>query len=745
MSRPQTRSARLAFLEALAPVAPRASVGLARRAARTSFLLLGAAALAGCQATGAGSVEGSTDARSPTAQIRANALPAADAERAPQPEGAGDGAQSARANASAPDFAQLAGALDLAALEEGHRVLGQELIARWEDLADSHRASADPAAALPYLDRALRIEPGRRSLHLARAEALVDLGDQLRAEGQSGVYISGSYDDARRAYDQAGRSPRVLLGASHAAWLSGDGASAHTLAKEALSRLADAHRNLVAGGSAAAAVAPSDVEVAPFGSPARIAAQGASLAFAQAVQQDAAVGRRAALEAEARTAIDRLIGEAPEDMFAWNSAIDFELWRGEHNAALDVLLAGIEQAPGEAALEARLVNLATGARGATGAADLLVELANTPDASPGLAFEAAKAQFEAALLNLPAPGNEPQSYPEQLARFSDAEVRFAKLSAGLLAGDPRAVELAGWRTVARLGRGWVEYAQLDLEQAAATFFSANEILPRGVEWQVEGRMRSGLIGLQLVAERLQRRGSEQLAADTLWHTHLLAPSDPMLASNAGLFLRDLGANMEAAGRLLCRLANGELDAPQARDAGPSLRALADLAADGSQDRTPAAKEAANTLIARGVEATERCFRAYEAAIAASPDDPWILRDAALVLVYSLHRDLDRAVQWFERAIELAEPLARAAEAGTEGRGSITEVWGDAHENLGVYHLNFTGDLEQAVIHLRKAVEIGPMPEIDRPWVRALIAAYDVGDLETVRTAQDVRSFGQPCP
>ncbi|MBI1381453.1 MAG: hypothetical protein GC161_10250 [Planctomycetaceae bacterium] len=656
--------------------------------------------------------------------------------------------------AAADDFVAQAAPADLtgwlewlrgesdATLEGAHAELGDELVRRYTALADESRTGGDPASALPHLDRALRIHPDSRTLLLARAETLVELGDRLRAENQNGLYILGAYEDARRAYERAGRTPRALLGAAHTEWLLGDGARAHSLAEEAIAKLSSAQRRWAAGGADAAEVCEADLETAPFASPAAIRARAAGQAFAQRVQSGGE--GRANLEATTRTAIDTWLAEAPGELEPWTAAVDFELWRDDGEAALTALLSGLRETGNAAPLEARLLDVATRARGPEGAADLLVARADGPDGTTQSRWLAARAQFDAARANLPSPTDTAASYPDQRQRFADAEQRFVEVTREFAPDDPRVAEALGWRVVARAGRGWVEYAELDLGRAAETFLSTNDLVDRGVEWRIDGSMRSALVGLQLVAERQMRAGDLESAAELLWRTHLLSPEDPLLASNAGLFLRDLGAALEESGRLLCHLARGETRVVELGDRAENLRQLAGLAPDGSEDRSPRALETASALIARGVEATERCFQAYTAAIRLSPEDPWILRDGALVLIYSLHRDLDQAVAWLERAIELARPLAEDEVAAEVGPGSATEVWGDAHENLGVYHSNFGGDMDRAAEHFQKALDIGPKPAIQRTWVRQWMEHYRAGNLDAARALRDVRSFGQPC-
>ncbi|MEZ5965647.1 MAG: tetratricopeptide repeat protein [Planctomycetota bacterium] len=82
---------------------------------------------------------------------------------------------------------------------------------------------------------------------------------------------------------------------------------------------------------------------------------------------------------------------------------------------------------------------------------------------------------------------------------------------------------------------------------------------------------------------------------------------------------------------------------------------------------------------------ERSYRYYRKAVALVPDDPRIVNDCGLMLVYHLHRDLDQAKAMFERAIALGESQLAAlpADATDEQRQFLEEAVGDAYQNLGV--------------------------------------------------------------
>ncbi|HLQ39134.1 MAG TPA: hypothetical protein VK348_15095, partial [Planctomycetota bacterium] len=82
---------------------------------------------------------------------------------------------------------------------------------------------------------------------------------------------------------------------------------------------------------------------------------------------------------------------------------------------------------------------------------------------------------------------------------------------------------------------------------------------------------------------------------------------------------------------------------------------------------------------------ERSYRYYEAAARLSPDDPRILNDTGLMLIYHLNRDLDRAKALFEQAIKVGQPQLDALpkDSDQDTRNFLEEAIGDAWQNLAV--------------------------------------------------------------
>ena len=82
---------------------------------------------------------------------------------------------------------------------------------------------------------------------------------------------------------------------------------------------------------------------------------------------------------------------------------------------------------------------------------------------------------------------------------------------------------------------------------------------------------------------------------------------------------------------------------------------------------------------------ERSFALYTKAVALSPDDPRIVNDCGLMLIYHLHRDYGRARQLFEQAIAVGQKQLDALPADAEARDRelLEEAVGDAWQNIAV--------------------------------------------------------------
>src|SRR5690606_19779496 len=106
---------------------------------------------------------------------------------------------------------------------------------------------------------------------------------------------------------------------------------------------------------------------------------------------------------------------------------------------------------------------------------------------------------------------------------------------------------------------------------------------------------------------------------------------------------------------------------------------------------------------------ERSYQHYCKAVELVPDDPRIVNDCGLMLVYHLKRDYDKAQAMFERAIELGEVQLRDLpdDASDDERNFLEEAVGDAWQNLAVMARQQGKPFAEYRAFLEKAVQYYP--------------------------------------
>ena len=605
--------------------------------------------------------------------------------------------------------------------------LDSALLAR--TVADARRRLADgaPEDALNSVDRALELAPDDPEVRLLKADASLALAEaKIRSGGAAPGLIEGSLDDALQFYRGLGDAPRALFGASRAAWLLGRTEDGLDLARRGMAQLATVE---------------SDPEF-PGPLPERIYADQVFAAYANARGSDAPDA--AALGAESEDALGRLLGRAPDDAVTWSRLADLFEWEGRAKEARSAAERGLLRAPEDSGL---LERLARTTRELEGSAAVVTALEAHVAGNPAIAagrWQLAVARFQVGLDGL-------KATPAVLdpATFARAEAEFAEVRAL----DPAFASSAlGYEVVCRLGRGWCAFQSGDLDTARREFLSMDELFQRGVEWSVPGELESGIQGLYRVGDAYNAK-EDLLAAGEVFETLLAKQPDVALwANNAGFFLRDAATHLETDGRRLCRAARG---APDDAESAARLRALAGVERErpGSPEERAAFVAAAEQRFARARELVERSSRAYERAAELAPDDVRVVNDGALMLVYYLQRDIDRAEAILRRCIEMGAEQVRAlkaeiAAAAPDDRAALEtqlldleSAWGDAHENLGVLYYTYKKDPAGALPFLQRAVEIGP----DRPSVVNGLIPLVRGErtLEEDDT-WDLLSWGRPC-
>ena len=87
------------------------------------------------------------------------------------------------------------------------------------------------------------------------------------------------------------------------------------------------------------------------------------------------------------------------------------------------------------------------------------------------------------------------------------------------------------------------------------------------------------------------------------------------------------------------------------------------------------------LFARDTGAPEDAWKAYQKALALRPDDPVLLNDGAVMLHYYLHRDYDKAQEYYEKTVELADAQLAKTDLDEATRTEVQTARDDAVNNL----------------------------------------------------------------
>lgn len=539
--------------------------------------------------------------------------------------------------------------------------------------------AGDPGAALAEVDRGLELAPGRQDLLLARADGLVLLARQLIAEQANGLFVISSFEDAVRAYDACEPTPRVLLGKSHALAQLGRGVEAWTVANEARA-LAD--RTGERFWSPLVGQEDADAEA--------IVAEAAYLGFAERADGRAADDPAAPTYDEAFATYANYVALRRDDATAWSTLANLHLYRSvqtddvaDTRRALDAVRSGLEHLPDDPTLLPRLVELSARVGGARGAAEATAAYADRYPLSAAGRFNAAKALFDLGIAEFPVAGAEAGAVETARARFERVDQWFARvvdIEAETEAAEGWGSSAQGWRAVARIARGWVDYWAGENDGAERWFLAANEVFPRGIEWSIEGLLQSGIQGLYALSTRAAEAGDLVEAARLADRITELVPHDGDFANNAGFLNRDLAVAIELEGRA-------------ALEAGDEARAA--------------------ELFETALRVMERSAAAYDRAAELLPDDVRVVNDAALVHVYYLHDDLERSEERLMHSVRQGEEQLAALAPDDPAFPVLAEAWGDAHENLGVLWLEHESDPESARLWFDRAVEIGPNP---RPMI-----------------------------
>ncbi len=599
-------------------------------------------------------------------------------------------------------------------LVEGHLACAEELL-----------ATGTPEDALLALDEVLALDPRHGAGTLLKAHASLALAESAMTRGGGALLVEGSLLDALEYYGRSGNDVDALLGASRSAWYLGRPEEALEFAKRAMARLE--------GGPE-----PAGLRLVPE----RVLSEAAFSAYVAAKSAEAAAETTRACFVEAETALAHLCSRAGTDPWVWCTLSDLYLWEEMLDDARGMLKQGLDLSPTDEGLLRRLADVARRAGGAKGAADAFAELnARHPDVPLAIwhqAIESFNVDVEAVMATF-AEDYEPPAEPEALPLTIDATEGLFRHCREL---EPTyADSCRGYEVMCRAALGWARYAEDDYNAAVAAFRSMEDVFERGMEWQLEGRLLSGVIGLHLCAKDQGEAGDPLTAGEIYEVLHAYHPEDENWANNAGFFLRDAGVAFEALGKRLCAAAEGELTSEETL---AMLREAAEIdpALAGKPEEKAAFEAKADEAMAIAREIMVRSDAAYRRAAVLAADDVRIVNDMALILVYYLHTDLEFAEEILMRCVAMGEAQLANEELTEEDRFQIANAWGDAHENLGVLYAVHRRDAAQAIPWFEKAAEIGPnpRPNVTNLWLPGLRELAADADPDIL----DMRAWGQPC-
>ncbi|MDP6990763.1 MAG: hypothetical protein QF903_14925 [Planctomycetota bacterium] len=572
--------------------------------------------------------------------------------------------------------------------------------------------SGDPPGAMAVLDEGLELDEENGELRFLRGVCALRMG---LAEGDP-FFFTDAYTEFLAAAG-AGPSPAAWAGAGRAAYLAWfDGGDPHLLAEA----VAHARRGR-------AAVDADDADAALLDpSPLRSWAEIASFAYTRSREDGTDAERTAELFAWGLEALESVLGEAPEDPWAWNRIADLYSWEGRDEQARECALNGLVLCPESVALHEALVRTARAVGGSSAVvADYAAMIARRPRLALAHWYFAAE-RLEQAVVALEA------DEATAAGLFGEAEEAFRSCRE---LDETYAEACLGREALCRSGVGWTRANADDLEGARDAFLSMEELFPGGLRWGYPGKLFDGIESLRRVATAYKRRAEDpelpedeavlaaSRAAEICSTLHELLPEDPDIANDAGFLNRDAGVALELRAEQLLARCSGMTAGPEPLD---------------DAQRT-ALRAEAEAQLARAHEHMETSYRTYVVAARLAPGDARVINDTGLILAYYLQRDTDRAREYFERAIAVGQE--RLASGIDEGRAlaNLTEAVGDAHQNIGVLLLTVHGDAAGAIEWFERSLAIGPpsvtRPEVTRFYLPACraVAAGEI-DIELVATA-----------
>lgn len=639
---------------------------------------------------------------------------------------------------SASDVRAVRAALEAGDTQRAHRLLTELLVDENVARARELFAADNPQDGMLAVEEALALAPDD-------PEALLAFGDGGAMLGELGLGAL-FFEDALRAYEQVvaladvrsaeglESSIRAHLGASRSAYnlFRFDDSFAH--AGQALALLE---------------LAPETYAGALDTRPERQLAEAAYMGFVQPRTEGLPVEELASQFDRAERALATEFGFDAYDPWVHQRFASLYEWAQRPFDAREAAERGLDWRPDSEPLHETLSRLAFQEADGPGAAVAAYERFTTKHNGVGLghwflgqayleqAFQAMAAPASSDAPDTPATsdGAEDSQAAEGDSAVEDPTARAQRLQAAIASFALAEAEFArcrelspeytqralGYEVICRAGSGWCYFHAEQPAEARSAFLSMNAVLEDGIRWSFEDRqLLSGVRGLVFVSDLFSRQGQLGEAAETFELLRELEPDDVNWHNNAGFFHRDAGAQWERMaetyeGAVDFLAAPGEPQVEGRREYGEAelaqLREFAGVPAEqaGTDAERAAFEAAAKRARARARRHFEQSYEAYLVASELAPEDVRVVNDTALIAVYCLGEDLERAESMLIKCVEMGRAQLDAGGLDAEGTYDLENAWGDAHENLGVLYLDHKNDPETARGWFEQALAIGPDP------------------------------------
>ena len=147
------------------------------------------------------------------------------------------------------------------------------------------------------------------------------------------------------------------------------------------------------------------------------------------------------------------------------------------------------------------------------------------------------------------------------------------------------------------------------------------------------------------------------------------------------------------------------------------------------------------LFARDAGKYEESYLAYRRALAIDPENPNYLNDTAVILLYHLGRDLDRAEVWLRDAIRFAERGLKQESRSTTKKKDDETALGDAYGNL-MNICDQSNRRDDAIAALRELEKKLPARSEVSYWKKKLLPDEWQADQDAKKAAADAKKANE---